>query len=479
VRRIRKNREKAILVFNFPNPTGEPGGFCRSSQFCLQAHLLSYMCEQTERESLPLFGRDLARLFGVSLKNKFHSSEAKNYSQGWSRSLKMNWHRYFVCGFWLNTTKGCVAYAKNKLSSFLQQFENNDKFVSLARKNAYAGKCPQREGKQGKEQDDLTQNVNRDLRQQTAITCERPKSSSVQLKHTTYAGSFQGQRFFTQHRSSAEPSVDGYGGDMSHAYFGDGFWRQRRAGGFTSQDHPLSAYSGGDHLAKKDKIMSYNFHSGGISLPEVSRGNRKTQNGSTKHFTGAVVVGDGAGVRVGTESHLEAVAVLLLSARHSTLDLIEQVAFRWYDEQGKYHVHFIDVVETRGDGTVTGHAVRPWARVSAKYLQKLARIKEQAVEQGFLDDFRLFTEKDVCPVELHNAKLIHSVRRPDCFADPVTQDIVRSSCGVVTVGALVEQTKLAGMGFRAVVRLIRSGHLQMVRHERIEMSSEVFKAHPI
>ena len=71
------------------------------------------------------------------------------------------------------------------------------------------------------------------------------------------------------------------------------------------------------------------------------------------------------------------------------------------------------------------------------------------------------------------------MRRPDCFADPVAQDVVRSSSGIVTVDALVEQSQLAGMGFRAVVRLIRSGHLQMVRYERIERSSEVFKARVI
>lgn len=225
--------------------------------------------------------------------------------------------------------------------------------------------------------------------------------------------------------------------------------------------------------------MSYPFHFGGIRLPEISRGKRKTQVGSTRHFSGGLILGDGSGVRLGTESHGETNATLVLSARMTTSDIVEQVAFDWYDDDGVYHTHFIDLVVTQTDGLEIGYAVRPWARASDKYIVKLARIKEQAIDQGFLDDFLLFTEDDVCPVELHNAQLFHSVRRPDYFADPVAEDIVRSSSGIVTVDALVEQSQLGGMGFRAVVRLIRSGHLQMVRYERIERSSEVFKARVI
>lgn len=182
---------------------------------------------------------------------------------------------------------------------------------------------------------------------------------------------------------------------------------------------------------------------------------------------------------LGMESHLEMNAGLVLVARPSTLDLREQVLFNWYDANGDYFAHFIDLITTQDNGELVGYAVRPMQRVSDKYLQRLARIKEQAVNQRFLDDFRLFTELDVCPIELFNAKLIHSVRRPDCFADPVLEDVAASLVGVTTVDALVDQSGLGGMGFRAVVRLIRSGHLQMVRHERLERSSEVFRARAV
>lgn len=225
--------------------------------------------------------------------------------------------------------------------------------------------------------------------------------------------------------------------------------------------------------------MSIHFQTGGIRLPEVSRGNRDTQVGSKRHFTGGAVIGDDHGVRLGLESNLEKKALLLLSARPTTLDVVEQVAFEWYDEHGEYHTHYMDLVAKQTDGRVVGYAVRPSSRASRKYTLKLARIKQQAIRGGVVKDFRLFTERDVCPVELFNAELFHAVRRPDCFADPVMQDVAGASVGVTTIGALVDQSGLEGMGFRAAVRLIKSGHLQMVRHERIERSSEVFRAHTI
>ena len=225
--------------------------------------------------------------------------------------------------------------------------------------------------------------------------------------------------------------------------------------------------------------MSYPFHSGGIRLPEVSRGDRKTQVGSTQHFTGGGVFGDGSGVRVGTESNLEKKGLLLLSARPTTLDVVEQVAFEWYDEHGEYHTHYMDLVAKQTDDRVVGYAVRPSQRAGHKYTSKLARIKQQAIRVGVVNDFRLFTEQDVCPVELFNAELIHAVRRPDFFADPVLRDVAGKSVGVTTIGDLVDRSGLDGMGFRATVRLIKSGHLQMVRHERIQRSSEVFRARMI
>lgn len=225
--------------------------------------------------------------------------------------------------------------------------------------------------------------------------------------------------------------------------------------------------------------MSYPFLSGGIRLPELSKGDRATQVGSTHHFTGGLVIGDGPGRRVGTESNLERKAALIIHAHPETLSLVEQVLFEWVNPEQKVVPHWIDLVQTRTDGRVFGYAVRPTAHAGSEYQLRLALIEEQAIAQGLLDGLRLFTEEDVCPTEWHNACHFLAVRRPDCFADPVAADVVSKMTGVATIGELVAATGLEGMGFRAMVRLIRSGHLKMLRHEWISYNSQVFKAKAI
>jgi hypothetical protein len=214
----------------------------------------------------------------------------------------------------------------------------------------------------------------------------------------------------------------------------------------------------------------------GIRLPEPSTGDRATQVGSSHHFTGQIVLGDGPGRVVGLESHLEMKAALILAARRSTDALFEQIAFAWRDADEARRTHYIDLVVRRTDGRWIGYAVRPMKRVTPAYLAELARIKAQALEAGFLSDLRLFSEHDVDPVALFNAKLLQAVRVPDPEPDAAARAAAARITGVTTVGALVDETGRGGAGFRAVVRLIRSGHLTPVRQTRIDRDTEVFKA---
>ncbi|SFQ79001.1 hypothetical protein [Donghicola eburneus] len=214
---------------------------------------------------------------------------------------------------------------------------------------------------------------------------------------------------------------------------------------------------------------------GGILLPAESKGDRKPQVGSSHHFTSTMVLGDGPGVRTDFESHTERKAAMVLAYRRNTRSLKTQVLFEWSSEQNQKRRHFIDLVVERTDDRVVGYAVRPDKRVSQKYLADLARIKEQAVAKGFLNNLLLISAEDLCPVEVHNAKLFHSVMRADPFGDTVAKDVVRGMSGLRSISDLVAKTKLEGMGFRALVRLICSGHLEMLRHEKIGYNSMVFK----
>lgn len=216
-------------------------------------------------------------------------------------------------------------------------------------------------------------------------------------------------------------------------------------------------------------------YDGGILLPAESRGDRKPQVGSSHHFTSTMVLGDGPGVRTDFESHTERKAAMVLAYRRNTRSLTTQVLFEWSDEQDQKRKHFIDLVVERTDGRVLGYAVRPDKRVSPRYLIELARIKEQAVAKGFLDNLLLVSAADLCPVEVHNAKLFHLVLRADPLGDTVAKEVVRGMSGLRSIGELVEETELEGMGFRALVRLIYSGHLEMLRYEKLGYNCMVFK----
>lgn len=80
--------------------------------------------------------------------------------------------------------------------------------------------------------------------------------------------------------------------------------------------------------------MSYPYLPGGIRLPEVSAGNRRTQVASKAHFTGHITFGEGHGRGVGLESNLEKKVALVLRYAPTTVDLVEQQAFEWYDANG-------------------------------------------------------------------------------------------------------------------------------------------------
>ncbi|EIE53052.1 hypothetical protein C357_00319 [Citreicella sp. 357] len=221
--------------------------------------------------------------------------------------------------------------------------------------------------------------------------------------------------------------------------------------------------------------MSYPFLPGGIRLPEVSAGDRRTQVASKAHFTGHITFGEGQGRGVGLESNLEKKVALILRYAPTTVDLVEQQAFEWYDADGECHIHYVDLVRRLRDGRRIGYAVRPIHRVSARYEDELARIKHQSLSEGVFDDFRLFTERDVCPVALHNATHLHSVRIAEPNADKAAAEVINMMSGVETIGALRDRIGMEGTGLRAVVRHIGSGHLQLLRQEKISETSQVIR----
>lgn len=220
--------------------------------------------------------------------------------------------------------------------------------------------------------------------------------------------------------------------------------------------------------------MSNSF-SGGLRLPADSLGNRYTPLASKGHFTGHLVVGDGAGVVVETESYLELNWYLCLLAREETASLVEQVAFEWHDRDGEWHTHYFDIFVTQTDETAVAYTVKPEARVKGDFWREIAWIAAQARASGFASDVRLLSDKELDHVELHNARLMHGMRAPDPEPDSAAAAVFKAMSGISTLADLSDRIGLAAYGFRALVRLIRSHHLHLVHHEKITHASEVYK----
>lgn len=223
---------------------------------------------------------------------------------------------------------------------------------------------------------------------------------------------------------------------------------------------------------------------GGFDPPLPSTAQRAVAVSSKAHFCGHVVIGDGSGrgaisgapSRVlQVESHLELCWCLCLSLRHDIADLREQVGFEWFDEDGVVHIHFFDLIVTRTDGRRIACAIRPTARIGGRFGRQMPRIASQVRAGGFADDVRLLTDRDLDPVELHNAWILHGVRAGDPPADTVAAQVLADMSGPSSLADLTARTVLGATGFRALLRLVRSGHLRLLRAENITSTTTVYK----
>ncbi|MBO9456950.1 hypothetical protein J7376_16090 [Paracoccus sp. R12_1] len=225
-------------------------------------------------------------------------------------------------------------------------------------------------------------------------------------------------------------------------------------------------------------------HLGGFAPPLPSSADRMVATSSRAHFCGHVVIGDGSGRGaisgvtprvVHVESHLELCWCLCLSVRPDIIDLREQARFDWFDEDGEVRSHFFDLLVTRNDGSRLACAIRPAIRSRGRLGRQLPRIATQVRASGFADDVRLLTDHDLDSVELHNAWILHGIRVGDQQVDARAVDVFETLSGTATLSELTSRIGLGVVGFRALLRLLRSGHLQMLRSEKITPSATVYK----
>ena len=221
--------------------------------------------------------------------------------------------------------------------------------------------------------------------------------------------------------------------------------------------------------------MSYPF-SGPMELPAPSVAQHHIALSSPTNFSGQMVVGDGPGRVVLTNSHLELDWSMVLIARSDTANIFEQVEFNWLDGDGNVHPHYFDFVIKQTDGLLIAYAVRPTGRSHGTFNKVMPVIAKQALASRVYADVRHLSEDDLDPIDLSNAWLLHGMRTPDPEADMLAAAVLTQMSGVETLGTLSDRVQQGAWGFRALIRLIRSHHLRLVRSERIDMATEVYKA---
>ena len=201
-------------------------------------------------------------------------------------------------------------------------------------------------------------------------------------------------------------------------------------------------------------------------LPAESRAERNIATSSKGHCTAHAVLGTGAGVRIQAESHLEHSHFLVLNADRSIVDLQEQVRFPYGAHDEREHV--FDVVATRTTGSRIAYTIKPEVRLrSGRFLAEMQTVAWWVRHKRFADDVRLLTDADLDDVELHNAKVIAAVRDPDPAADAIARSGVAAITGAMTLRDLTIATGLEARGYRALLRLVREGHLEPARRERL------------
>ena len=207
-------------------------------------------------------------------------------------------------------------------------------------------------------------------------------------------------------------------------------------------------------------------NSAGRLLPAPSRADRRIARASKGHCTAYAVVGDGPGRRMQAESHLELTHLQMLDADPAIVDLQEQVLFSF--GEGDRRRHFFDLVATFNKGSRIAFTIKPEARLrSGRFLDEMREVAWWVRKKSFADDVRLLTDADVDPVALHNAKVLAAVRQTDPEADALARRMTEDLIGGTTLRELTRATGMEARGYRALLRLIRTGALIPSANERI------------
>lgn len=211
--------------------------------------------------------------------------------------------------------------------------------------------------------------------------------------------------------------------------------------------------------------------------PRPSRAKKVIPRSSHGHFVTQMVINDAAG-DPGQISRCGSIAEyrtrLIALAEQDTVDVVEQVGpFYWVDDKNKRHEHYLDQVIHKADGRKFGITDKPYRRVSEKFGDEIIQVCKDGQARAEFDELFVVTEYGRDPIKLFNADLMRGCRDADLVADSEAQIVVDEHSGVILLSSLVEAMAMGPRGFRALVRLIASGGLEVCEDEKISHGCRV------
>ena len=217
----------------------------------------------------------------------------------------------------------------------------------------------------------------------------------------------------------------------------------------------------GDPHAHKKELLMAETRKHLRPTPAKSRAVRKIPKASKGHFVGELVYDDINGMpqRLGFASYTEFKAAICLIYRDDFADIEEQLASLPFNHpKGAPSEHFVDFRFTTKGGQRICISVKP-DRIAKTYVYQatIGAVKKAAIG-NICDAVATVTERNISPIELHNAELYHAARRPEPSVDEVVVDALSRLDGPVSINQFLEDIGISGRGFFSVARAIRFGH---------------------
>ncbi|MEP2659264.1 MAG: hypothetical protein ABJH07_26420 [Sedimentitalea sp.] len=136
----------------------------------------------------------------------------------------------------------------------------------------------------------------------------------------------------------------------------------------------------------------------------------------------------------------------------------------------------MDHVAYKKDGRRLDLTDKPYLRVTKEFEDEIGQVCEDGQQLDVIDDLFLVTEFARDPVKLHNAELFSGCRDADPEVDIIAQTVTYDLIAKTPIQNLVDEINRGPRGFRAVVRLIWAGVLELQNNEKITHQTVVLRA---